>query len=129
MKKALQITLITLSFIPLIFGILGMFFGVGRFTELNLPAQLDNQFRYLSAYYIGLSVLLWWMAPNIEKHTTLLRIISFAVFLGGVGRIISWANYGQPPAFQIAAMCIELALPLVCIWQNSVAEKLKSNIL
>jgi hypothetical protein len=62
------------------------------------------------------------MVPTIERHGTLIRIVTLALFLGGVARAISWAAVGQPPSFQIAAMILEMSAPLFAIWQSKVAR-------
>jgi hypothetical protein len=123
MRKSLQITLLILSLIPLVFGLSGVILGTGRFlAPAAIVPQLDNQFRYLSGLYLLVSFLIWWMVPNIEKHGTLIRIITLALFLGGLARAISWAIVGQPPVFQMDAMILELSAPLFAIWQHKVAQ-------
>jgi hypothetical protein len=123
MRKSLQITLLILSVIPLFFGLTGVIFGTGRFLEPGaVVPQLDNQFRYLSGMYLMVSFLIWWAVPAIERHGALLRIITLALFLGGVARAVSWATVGQPPLFQIAAMILEMSAPLFAIWQAKVAR-------
>jgi hypothetical protein len=132
MRKSLQITLLILSLIPLFFGLTGVIFGTGRFLDAaashsNIVPQLDNQFRYLSGIYLLVSCLIWWMVPTIERHGTLLRIITLALFLGGVARAISWASVGQPPVFQMGAMVLEMAAPLFALWQSRVARQHPPN--
>lgn len=123
MRKSLQITLLILSLIPLFFGLTGVIFGTGRFLEPDaIVPQLDNQFRYLSGIYLLVSLLIWWAVPAIERHGTLIRIVTLALFLGGVARAVSWASVGQPPAFQMAAMILEMSAPLFAIWQAKVAR-------
>jgi Domain of unknown function (DUF4345) len=124
MRKSLQIMLLILSVIPLFFGLTGVMFGTGRFLDAAavVVPQLDNQFRYLSGIYLLVSFLIWWMVPTIERHGTLLRIITVALFLGGLARAVSWATIGQPPVFQIGAMILELSAPLFAIWQSKVAR-------
>jgi Domain of unknown function (DUF4345) len=123
MRKSLQITLLILSLIPLFFGLTGVLFGSGRFLSADaIVPQLDNQFRYLSGIYLLVSFLIWWMVPTIERHGTLIRLVTLALFLGGVARAVSWAAVGQPPVFQIAAMILEMAAPLFALWQSRVAR-------
>jgi Domain of unknown function (DUF4345) len=125
MRKSLQITLIILSLIPLFFGLTGVIFGTAGFPGADvIVPQLDNQFRYLSGIYLLVSFLIWWVVPMIERHGTLLRIVTLALFLGGVARAISWATVGQPPVFQIGAMFLEMSAPLFAIWQSKVARGL-----
>ena len=124
MRNALQVTLAIFSVIPLAFGISGVFFGAGRWLPGEaIPAELDNQYRYLSAYYLSLSFLLWWAIPHIERHTTLIRIIAFVLFLGGLSRLWSFVDVGWGSQAQVAGMVIELAAPLLAVWQGFVARR------
>ncbi len=124
MRNALQITLAIFSVIPLAFGLSGVFFGAGRWLPGEaIPPELDNQYRYLSAYYLSLSFLLWWAIPHIERHTTLIRIITFVMFLGGLSRLWSFVDVGSASQTQIIAMGIELAAPLIAVWQGFLARR------
>ena len=51
--------------------------------------SLDSQTRFLSAVFLSYAVIIWWMLPNIEKHTELIRIMLVFVFIGGLARIYS----------------------------------------
>jgi hypothetical protein len=123
MKRALQVVVAILSLLPLAFGLLGLVFGVGRFLPPEqVTAGLDSQFRFLSAWYLGLAFIAWWIIPNIERHTTLFRIICVAVFLGGVGRLLAWNASGAPEMRFIVVLAAELIFPLLIPWQSAVAR-------
>lgn len=124
MKRGLQIVLIILSLIPLYFGVTGVLFGAGQWiaAEAVTPA-IDNQYRYLSAFYLVLAFLLWWMIPNIEKHTTPVRLIVLAIFLGGLARLYSAMNIGTPPMPNIIGTALELGSPILALWQAKVASE------
>ena len=122
-RRALQIVLLVLSLIPLAFGILGLAFGAGRISGgAAVTAELDSQFRYLSGWYFSLAMLCWWIAPRIERETTVFRIVCAAVFLGGIGRLVSLSAVGQPPAMMLGALALELGVPLLVVWQAQVAK-------
>ena len=89
MKLGLQIILGILSLIPAIVSILGITQGAVRFIPDSVTVDFDSHYRYLTGYYLSLSLLVWWIIPQIEKHKTLLRIICGGIFFGGIGRIIS----------------------------------------
>lgn len=124
MKRALQVTVVVLSLLPLSFGTLGLVLGV----ELYIPAEaatpkLDSQFRFMSAWDIGLAVVAWWLVLNIESHTALFRIVCLAVFLGGLGRMAAWYFTGAPGTAFIAVMAVELLVPVLIPWQAYVAHQ------
>jgi Domain of unknown function (DUF4345) len=119
MRRIFQSVLILLSLIPLIFGLSGIAFGTERFLDADaVVPQLDGQFRYLSAWYLSLTFMIWWIVPRFEEHGPLFKIICGTIFLGGLARAFSWAMVGPPPAFQMGAMVLELSIPLLAIWQH-----------
>lgn len=118
MKRGLQVLLALLSLIPVLVAVLGLVFGAGlRLPEANITPNFDSHYRYLTGYYLSLSLLAWWIIPNVEKHTTLLRIMGGSIFVGGLGRLISGVQVGWPAPFSIVFMVIELLFPLLLIWQ------------
>lgn len=123
MKRALQIVLAALSLIPLGFGGLGVIYGVGRFVPLDAAlAPLDSQFRFLSALYVGIGVLIWRIIPAVEKHGWLVSTIVAAIFCGGLARLYSASLTGETPPMMIAATALELASPILIVWQRAVAS-------
>jgi hypothetical protein len=129
MKKALQVTVAMLSLLPLTFGLLGLFSGVGRFLPQGVPVpDLDSQFRFMSGWYLGLALIAWWMIPNIERHTALFRIICVAVFLGGIGRLAAWHASGEPSVRFLVVLAAELLFPLLIVWQSRVAVHADTEI-
>jgi len=123
MKRGLQIVLGVLSLIPLLFCILGVVYGAGRFIDGDVPAALDNQFRYLSVYYLSLTLLIWWIIPNVERHAVPIRILIGVIFLGGIARLYSHLTVGPGDPGQFGGMILELLLIVIIPWQAAVAKK------
>jgi hypothetical protein len=124
MKRALQIVVAILSLLPLGVGTVGFIWGAGFYLpEGTATPKLDSQFRFLSAWDVGLACIVWWIIPRIELQTSLFRIVCLAVFFGGVGRVVAWFITGWPgPAF-LAVTLIELLVPLLIPWQAYVARQ------
>lgn len=123
MKLGLQIVLVILSLVPAYYGLANMIAGpAGFIAPEHVTPALDSQFRFQSAYYFGLAVIIWSVIPNIERHTTLFRILIGALFLGGLSRVYSYVTVGAPPPNMLSGMALELALPLLIIWQARVAK-------
>lgn len=128
MRRALQATLIVLSIIPLAFGILNLLYGSSRFLpEEAITAAMDSQFRFQSAWYLGLAALIIWILPRIERETTLFRGVIFFIFLGGLGRVWVWVTVGAPPPMMQAATILELMLPLLIPLQSHVRRLHESS--
>lgn len=123
MKLGLQIVLGLLSLIPLLLGIQNIGGGAAVLNEGPVSAALDSQFRYLSAFYLSLTFLTWWMIPNIERHAVPLRILIGVIFLGGLARAYSLMQVGHPGPDLYAGMIIELVLIITIPWQALVAKR------
>ncbi|MEL6414376.1 MAG: DUF4345 domain-containing protein, partial [Pseudomonadota bacterium] len=119
-----QIALGIFSLIPLYFAILGIATGASYFMpDGGYPAAIDNQFRYLSAIYLLVTMLLWWTIPNVEKQGMVLALVCAAIFIGGLARYFSYSTVGPGSDEQFAGMIIELCVPVFLIWQRLVARK------
>jgi Domain of unknown function (DUF4345) len=123
MKRGLQIVLGVLSLVPLIVSTSGLILGTGRFLSDDLiTPPFDSQYRYQMGYYISLTLLAWWIIPNIEKHVAPLRIICVSIFMGGVGRVISLFDVGRPPTLALVFIALELCFPLLLLWQAQIRK-------
>ncbi len=124
MKRSLQIILVILSVIPLAFALIGLFGGAQLANEGGaVTAGLDNQFRYLSAFYLSLFFLIWWVLQDLENRGTVLKLLVFAIFLGGVARLYSYLTVGPPPTHAIGGMILELGSPVLMLWHKLAFKK------
>lgn len=61
--------------------------------------------------------------PTIEQQGTLFRALWVAIFLGSVGRLLSWLFIGAPPLPYVGFLLLEiLGAPLFIYWQWRVAQ-------
>lgn len=92
----------------------------------NVGANLDSEFRFLSAFWIVVAPIVWLSLPSIEKKNSALRLVFATAFLGGIARLISWRKVGRPHPVFIAAIALELGgMPALALWQRSVAQSSK----
>lgn len=123
-RRALQIVLGLLSLVPLMNSFLGVVLGAARTLPAeNVTAEFDSQYRYLSGFYIALFLIAWWSIPAIERRAAPIRIVSAAIFLGGVGRVLAWIQVGPPPWQAMVFTAFELAFPLFAVWQESIRRR------
>jgi hypothetical protein len=127
-KKSLQITTFLLGLIPLITGLVTMF-GVNDpiYAGGNVPALplLDSNLRFFGGVWFGLGVAMLWIVPNVEIKTDMFRLIWGAIFIGGVGRVISMGVVGMPPLPFVGFTILEvIGAPLFVFWQSRVAKHL-----
>ncbi|WP_299553289.1 DUF4345 domain-containing protein [uncultured Tateyamaria sp.] len=121
MKLGLQIVVGILSLIPGLYGLVNTWVGAARFLEPDVVnAAIDSQFRFQSGIYFGLAIMIWYAIPRIDRATTLFRMIALTIFVGGLGRLLSWLTVGQPDAIMTGAMFLELSVPVLILWQNAI---------
>jgi len=125
-KRPLQVVTAGLGLIPVVTGAVAML-GVDDplYASIGLPrsALLDSNLRFFAGVWIGLGVALLWTVASIERQGTLFRMVWGAVFLGGVGRLLSTASFGAPPASFIGFTILEIVgAPAFVYWQHRLAQ-------
>ncbi|GGX68059.1 hypothetical protein GCM10011309_17250 [Litorimonas cladophorae] len=119
MRNLFKIVLIVLSLIPLYFAVTGVMGGAGVLNGSDtVAASLDNQFRYLSAYYLSLFFLIWYVLGDIDTRGTVLRWLVLAIFLGGLARLYSYLQVGTPTPDMMLGMALELGAPILVLWHR-----------
>ncbi len=121
---AFRIATIIFAFIPLYFGVTGIWLGAAQLMGGEPFANaMDNQFRYLSGVYIGIAAMLFYSAGDVIGRALVFRMAVLAVFIGGLGRVVSYLSVGEPPAQLFAGMVLELIAPVFILWQAKVIGK------
>jgi hypothetical protein len=125
-RLLLQICTAVLALVPIFTGIITML-GVRDplYRPLHLPEVpvLDSNLRFLGGVWLGLGLAMLWTVPVIEQQATVFRWLWVAVFLGGVGRLLSWLLIGTPPRPYIGFLLLEIVgAPLFIYWQWRVEQ-------
>jgi hypothetical protein len=125
-RRALQVASAVLGIIPVVTGLIGL---RGLEDPLYAPVTtphailLDTNLRFFSGLWLGLGVALLWLIPSIDRQTVLFRAIWGAIFLGGIGRLLSTVMAGTPPAPFVFFTLVEIVgAPLFIYWQHRVAR-------
>ncbi len=111
-RLLLQICTAVLALVPISTGIISML-GVRDplYRPLHLPEVpvLDSNLRFFGGVWLGLGLAMLWTVC--------------AVFLGGIGRLLSWLVIGAPPRPYIGFLLLEMVgAPLFIYWQSRVAQ-------
>ena len=121
---AFRIATIIIAFIPLYFGVTGIWFGAAQLMGGEpFSAAMDNQFRYLSGVYIGVSAMLFYSAGDVAGRALVFRLAILAIFIGGCARVVSYLSVGEPPVELFAGMILELIAPVLILWQAKIFGK------
>ena len=125
-RTSLQIVTGVLGLIPVLTGIIGLF-GLADplYASAGIPVipVLDSNLRFFAGVWLGLGVAILWLVPRLESQTVLFRTIWGAIFLGGVGRLLSILFADLPPVPFVAFTALELiGAPIFVYWQHQVAR-------
>jgi Domain of unknown function (DUF4345) len=128
----LKIVLRTLCVIPLATGVLDFFLGAGALAVVDtaLPGEamadpsLNSQLRFFGAIWFGFGLLLWHVAGDLKTHATWFRLMCFVLILSGIGRLISWVEFGTPAIPFVVATVIEvIVIPFMLFWHFRLSNK------
>lgn len=125
-RTLLQIVNVALALLTVILAGNSLIFGTGSpIYEVGMVPplpSLDSNLRFMGGLGLGLGLALVWITPRIEVHTTTFRLIWICAFLGGIGRLVSAAQVGQPPLPMIIFATVEVPLvPILIYWQHRVS--------
>lgn len=125
----LQVAIAIAGLVPVLGGLAGVILGPAAFDPAVVGSiALDSHVRYLSGLLLGIGVAFWSLIPSIERQTTLVRVLTAIVVLGGFARLIGAMLVGWPSGAMTFALCMELIVaPLLCLWQARVAQLARSS--
>jgi len=92
--------------------------GAALNGEAAVTPALDNQFRYLSGYYLSLFLAIWYVLSDIDTRGKVLRLLVLAIFIGGLARLYSYVQVGKPPLNAMIGMGLELSSPILILWHR-----------
>ena len=125
--RLFQLTIFLLSLVPIMEVSMAFTQGPGYLFPDggSYPNDLDNQYRYVTGTYLAVTFAIWWTLGNIEERIVPIRIVCAAVFIGGIGRLISIQAVGMPesPDYLVGAFIELVLVPLLLLWQVRLRRK------
>jgi hypothetical protein len=118
-KRGLQVVLAVGGLVAIGTGLLHIAGGVSTFPgSPSAENAADNEARFLAAFWVAFGALAVWAVPRVERETLVVRALGGALFLGGLARLVSIIDVGEPDSLQYVLMAIELVLgPVLIGWQ------------
>ena len=102
----------------LITGTAGLPDGTGG----EVDPTLESQYRFFAAMMVGVGAAFVAIAVKFQ-WANMLWLVCLMVFLGGIGRVLSWAFSGTPHFTLIVLMIVELAFPpALLVWHRFIAK-------
>lgn len=119
-----MVVLAVLGAVPVVSGLAGIFIGPAFIPGGSAtPVSVDNNYRFIDAYWLAGGVALWWSLRRLEERAIVTRAILVIAVVGGFGRLMSVLAEGWPTPMFGTALVLELvALPLVVRWHARVVQ-------
>ncbi len=123
-QRVVQVCLFLVAFIAMTGGALQLYLG-----EPETTPRLDNIHRFMAGVYFSCGVIGLWAGITIRQQGTLIYLLALAVFLGGVGRLVSMSIVGipDPPAMWLGYLIPELLLPVIMVISHRITNKQSSS--
>jgi hypothetical protein len=79
---------------------------------------MDSELRFYAPLFGAYGMLMLWTAQDLFVRNYLIPWLAAVFFLGGLGRVLSYAAVGAPHPLFVVLMAIELLMPpvLVGLW-------------
>lgn len=104
--------------IALITGSLGLILGLGLVPDAQvIEASSDNEFRFFSAFWLGYGLFCFWVARDLPSRSQFIPALALVMFVGGIGRCLSYLLVGPPVLLYSVGALIELVVPV--LWYYS----------
>lgn len=124
MRRALQISMLTLAFVPFLLGVMNFLNGAGQFLpEDQIFPEIDSQLRFYSVWFMFFFFITIWIVRNLDTAGPVMMIVYGTMGLGGVARLYSISQVGAPDPMMIGATVVELATPLFILWHRAVIRR------
>ena len=95
------------------YGLWQVFGGVSAVPDAPTDfanSSVQSNYVFFASTYVGVGLSFVFIALKF-KWVNMLAFSCLVVFLGGVGRILSWVNFGTPNWILIVLMVTELVIP------------------
>jgi hypothetical protein len=101
-------------------GIALMHFFVGPSSipgSVPVNATMDSEDRFYATLFLGFGAAHLWSARDLAVRSNVLLALQAVFFLGGIARLISWAQVGPPIDLFVFLGALELLIPpLLWLW-------------
>ncbi|HEY2658842.1 MAG TPA: DUF4345 domain-containing protein [Caulobacteraceae bacterium] len=92
--------------------------GSAPVTSTRYSTRAEQVIRVFTAFWIVYGVILVATALNLKRWAPSVPGLATVLFLGGLGRLFAYRQFGSPHRTFVVMMVVELALPpvLVALW-------------
>ncbi|CAF0917652.1 unnamed protein product, partial [Didymodactylos carnosus] len=100
-------------------------FELDEHARFLYPLQVDSHHRYLSGLTLALGLIYWSQIPNVKHSGATVRLLTFLVAAGGLGRLLGCLITGSiPDTINFIGLIMELIFkPSVAYWQLEITQR------
>ncbi len=85
--------------------------------SVPVNATMDSEDRFYATLFLGFGAAHIWCARDLVRRANILLAMQAVFFLGGIARLISWAQVGPPIGLFVFLGALELVIPpLLWLW-------------
>lgn len=123
MVKLLKVLVLAMGITCVAIGLVHFLMGIASVPgEGSASATVDSRERFYGALFLFYGLAWIWAGRQSPIPASAVRWLTGALFVGGIGRLVSLAVQGRPQWFQLVLTGIELALPPLYWWLAPVDE-------
>jgi hypothetical protein len=116
-KRLLGALFGVLGAVPILAGLFAVLTGPGGQVDgETVNASVESEFRFFASLWIAFGAVALWVAPRVERETTVVRVLAVILFSAGVARAIAWIAAGTPHWSFLLLLGLELLLPPLILY-------------
>jgi len=102
-------------------GLAHLFFGqVTYIGGGSVNATMESDLRFFNLLFVAYGLAFVWAARDIAGRAVLIDLLGLLFFIGGLARLLAWAEAGTPSWFYVLMIPVELIIPIVnFVWLRS----------
>jgi hypothetical protein len=125
-RRALQWVLGAMAMIPLANAAAQIVRGPNAVPggSADVAPSVDSAFRYANTFHAMVGPIVWSQLARIEQRSPILTWTLSTIFLGGLARLRSWQQRGQPHPVLVSAIGLEIVgIPILLFWQRRISSR------
>ncbi|WP_051092598.1 DUF4345 domain-containing protein [Jongsikchunia kroppenstedtii] len=108
-------------------GLAHLFFGqVTYIGGGSVNATMESDLRFFNLLFVAYGLAFVWAARDIAGRAALIDLLGLLFFVGGLARLLAWAEAGTPSWFYVLMIPVELIIPIVnFVWLRSERRRIE----
>lgn len=125
-RLALRVVLLVFAAVAILMGLQGALQGTdGVRASGSVNDNVDSEFRYFAAWYVGAGVVAAWAARRVgtPEARFVVRVVAGTLVLGAFARVVAIATEGWPHGLFVFLIVVEVAAALVLLTLQTAVDR------